>query len=402
MLRAVATEPPTTFPTRIQDHDTVEEIGEGRFACRIGADKVPLQLVAGGRCAADGDAIVVVPRDDVPGEYCRSANQVIRRAVCDAESETEIAQVERSADVGADEVSLYEIPGGARVVDPHSRIEVPGDDVARTRDRASDDVTARPLRDPNADEAVADAGGSMPVGADEVAANGVAVRPISGDVHTVEIVAGDDVAGRCRRSADKVSRRAFRDKHPHVGIAEIGGSVGGRADEVPLHLVAGCTRAGDDYSAEVVPRDQVSEPNRVAADRDIVSAAEDAHAVTVVAEVNRTGPVRADEASGDVAVVCPDLNAVAVEAVDDESANHCERRRCIHDKSVSAGPCSRSVELDQWERDEAGLSVALDGNLAGDRGQGAGEVDGPHPHSGDVELDRVGPGGGVGGEDGVA
>src|SRR5262249_38283659 len=84
------------------------------------------------------------------------------------------------------------------------------------------------------------------VGADEVALHQVPGGAIVREVNAIVRIAGDDVAGPGRRAADGVVGRAGVKDHAVVAVGHggEGGGVTG-ANEITLHQVPGCAGAAE-------------------------------------------------------------------------------------------------------------------------------------------------------------
>ena len=102
----------------------------------------------------------------------------------------------------ADEETRSEAGAGAGEVDPLAAVA--RDDVARARGRAADRILA-PGVDGNPIDRVAERNSAGGIGADVISDDQVLVR-LSIQVHAVEGILGDDIAGAGRRPADRVAR----------------------------------------------------------------------------------------------------------------------------------------------------------------------------------------------------
>src|SRR5262249_44054598 len=221
-----------------------------------------------------------------------------------------VAQVDAQAVVAEDAV----VADGVAVTRQHVDADgVEGDRVGRRR-RAADGVAAG--GDADAVAAVAQVGGAVRGGADQVALDGDG-RGRAADLDAVAVVAADHVAGVGDRAADG-HLVGVDDVDAVLGVAQVGGAVDVGPDEVALDLVA---RAGavDPDAVAGVARDDVAGAHRGAADGVGVGAAVDADA-EAVGDGGGAGDVGADEvARHDVVVggVAADLDAGAGVAADD-------------------------------------------------------------------------------------
>ncbi len=126
------------------------------------------------------------------------------------------------------------VPGPANT----RHIAVPGDDVGRARGRAAHRVRRGAAVDVYAGIAVAETGRAILVGADQIAQHQVARHAGAEEFHVVVGIAGNDVGRSCGRAAHHVRRGAVLDDHAVGGVAEIGGAVDVGADQVAQHHVA--------------------------------------------------------------------------------------------------------------------------------------------------------------------
>src|SRR3712207_8621522 len=70
----------------------------------------------------------------------------------------------------------------------------------------------------------------------------------SGDHDAARVVAGDDVAGRADRTPDDAPGRVGVDEYPIVGVSQVGGPGGVRADEVALDPDRKSTRLNSSHA----------------------------------------------------------------------------------------------------------------------------------------------------------
>ena len=112
-------------------------VGEGDAAGRVGADVVAGDHVAGRARAGDLDAVAGVARDDVAGACGRAADRVARRAAVDLDARAGVGRRDRSARVGADQVSLDDVGVATEVGgvgdDRNSEIAVAGNHIVECR-----------------------------------------------------------------------------------------------------------------------------------------------------------------------------------------------------------------------------------------------------------------------------
>src|SRR5215471_1957636 len=128
---------------------------------------------------------------------------------------------------------------------------VAGDDVAGTGRRSSDRDVGRSGIDLHTVESVAQSYAAGDISADIIAFHLVCVPCNNGDA--VPLVAGDEIAGVSRRTADGGTKSAL-DVHAitPVGQDDLAGEV--CSDVVPFHHVP---EAGDEDPVPLVPRDEV-------------------------------------------------------------------------------------------------------------------------------------------------
>src|SRR5262249_39088276 len=141
---------------------------------------------------------------------------------------------------------------------------VAADDIPRIRGRAADGVVAGAALDEDAVARVAQVGVARHVGADVVAEYDV--RRTAGDKDPALVVPRDDVAGRCRGPADRVTRGIAIDENAIPTVPQIHqpGDVG--PDIVALdHVPRGAGLLDLDAGGEVA-RDDVARAGGRAAD----------------------------------------------------------------------------------------------------------------------------------------
>ena len=286
------------------------------------------------RVAADGVARAVID------EHAVAPIVLTRRAAVS----DHVARARRRA---ADQIVVADDPNAVRVIAEHSRAvrtnayevaldrvafraeedpdacAVSGDDVARGRRRAADDVLpTRAGGNGHAAPNITERQRAGDVSADEVALDDIAAgwRTIAQHANAVIEIAGDEVTRARRCAADEVVLTVVNLKaYGAVGDRRRARRV--RADVIALNDVAGARRTAAVFDQDAVvdvAGDDVARGGVGAADLVAVSALKiDARAVAVGC---RARCVRADEVAFDVSIRGDALvqsNAVNSEAVDD-------------------------------------------------------------------------------------
>ena len=218
---------------------------------------------------------------------------------------------------------------------------------------------------------VAQRGGAAGIRADEVPLDKVAVGTLL-DVDAAPV--GRDGVGRAGRgSADDVVVAAPPECHSSESIAQRGGAVGVRADEVPLQRVI--VRAGRKQDAlPQVTRDHVGVAGRGPADRVVARPVLNGHAVSIslgdIPAASYTDQVIRDlVARGTV-----DQDAAGGEADDDQPFNRAVGRGEVETdgRRTRAG----TVEYDLQSAARSELCGAVDDDRVCDRRQGRRQVNG--------------------------
>src|SRR5262249_28838820 len=151
-----------------EDGHPVDCIRQGRVSGGVGADVVALHDVADRPVPLDVDATETaretVARNDVPGRRRGAADRVVGGPIVQHDALVAVADGKGAGEVGADQVALHHVAGGACDIDADAGVA--GDDVAGAGCRAADGVVARPRVDADAVLAVGHVDGAVDVGAD--------------------------------------------------------------------------------------------------------------------------------------------------------------------------------------------------------------------------------------------
>src|SRR5262249_41466166 len=199
------------------------------------------------------DAFIGVAGDDVAGPGSRPAHDVVAGPALDHHA-VSVGQGGGAGGVGADAVALHHVAGRTLAGDPDAAVGVAGDDVAGAGGRPAHGVAASPDIDHHA-ILVGQGVGAGGLGADAVALHHVAGRAAVGDPDAAVGVAGDDVAGAGGRPAHDVVAGPGIDHHAKL-VGQGVGAVGGGADAVALHHVAGRLLPRDVYAAPAEAADR--------------------------------------------------------------------------------------------------------------------------------------------------
>ena len=100
--------------------------------------------------------------------------------------------------------------------DAVAETRIAGNEIARARIRAADEVAAGTAPDSNPEAVVAEGVGAGDVGADEIAEHGIAARAGIGNVDAILPVAGNDIARAGTGAANQVVCRAT--EHADAGV----------------------------------------------------------------------------------------------------------------------------------------------------------------------------------------
>ena len=341
------------------------------------------------RCVLDDrDPVAAVEGDDVAGVGDGASDLVVHR-VEQRDAREGVPEGQCSRDVGSDLVADDEVQVGSSEDDACPRVS--RDDVPGGRPGAADDVAVAVVEEEPVG-AVRDGDRARDVGAD-----GVALDEEAGgrDGEAAEDVSGDHVAGARAGAADEAVRGRREGVNP-LAIAERGGAVAVRPDEVPSKHVP--VQKVEDDAADLVPGDEVPVGGIGAADRVVGRFEGDA---VVVGQRCGPGDVRPDEVSGDhVASGSADVDGdreIAVEPVHDEAPDHAAAPDQVEARrgGGEVGPVDLDhehgvVAVGERVRRSAGLGVAVDRDGPQDERELRGERDGVRARTGYVELDGVG------------
>ena len=165
------------------DEDAVVGIRERGRARDVSADEIALYLIVGARPEHPNpvsritrlSCVGAVARDDVARGSGGAANQVVIRVI-DLDAAVGVGQRRRSVRVGANQVALHGVVVRAgRHVHAHAERSVgavAGDQVARARRGAADDIAVGVVVDVDAGGTIRNRGSSCRVGANAVADDG--------------------------------------------------------------------------------------------------------------------------------------------------------------------------------------------------------------------------------------
>ncbi len=218
----------------VLEQDAFTAIAEHGGAADLGADQVAGDDITVRAAAIHDDTVTGVAADDVglggvggAAVGAGGADEVGCRAGNDLDADA-VAQRRSATLVGANVVTFDHVAGRAVVGDFHAGTAVAGDDVPRTGRRAADDIVGRTTVDRNAPLAAGQGSRASGVGADVVTLHDVAVVATAADEDAEYRVAGNDVARRRSRAADRIVGSAGRDVDAKAAVAQRGGA--GRVD----------------------------------------------------------------------------------------------------------------------------------------------------------------------------
>ena len=196
---------------------------------------------------------------------------------------TRIAQCGRTGGVGADVVALDDV-SGPTLGELDAVVEVAGDQVALTGQRATDRDIQRAATDMDAVPGIAHLHSSRVVGPDVVAVDERSGRRRIPDVDAVGVVARDHVACAGRGTADAGADGAAVDADTVRLVADFGDTVGAYTDVVAFDDVVVCTQAGNHDTGIDVARDHIARICRRATDTVAAGATEDDCAMFLVGD----------------------------------------------------------------------------------------------------------------------
>lgn len=187
------------------DSNAVAEVPDGNRAGHVDANVVSGNRVPRRGLVANQHAALAVAGDDIAGGRFRSTDDVVGRSA-DPNSKRRVSQSGRSRDIGPDEVALHEVGVGGGAGQFNADM-IPGNHVAGARQNSPHRVARGSVLDSYGVE-IAQIERSTNVGSDEVALDQVAGGGRGNHADAVNRAGGDYVAGGGRRSSDRVVGRS--------------------------------------------------------------------------------------------------------------------------------------------------------------------------------------------------
>src|SRR5262249_34943232 len=124
------------------DEDTVLSVAEGGGATRPGTDSVFLGVVGPGVFGKDADAVAAVCGDHIPSAGNSAADGVVVRSLIGDHAIVSVGHGDGAEVVGANQVALDDVRGGAQVSDEHSMAAIARNHIAANECCAANRVTA--------------------------------------------------------------------------------------------------------------------------------------------------------------------------------------------------------------------------------------------------------------------
>ena len=222
--------------------------------------------------------------------------------------------------------------------------------------------------------------------------------PTGVNKNTAAVVPRNQVTRPFYRTPNRIADPPM-DDHAVPRIAQVDRPGDIRANVVPLHHVPRGA-AAHDINPAVVPRNQIAHPDRGSANR-AVGHLQDAHAICPVAQGSRAGDVRADVVPfEDIASIGLQQNPVIGKTIDHQTLHHAASS--VYSQPGHIGTRAAAVQFDDRRAGKVRLGRSIDSHRIGDRRQWRARNEGVRPSTGNVEMDAVGAGQGIGFFDGRA